>query len=118
VATGQPVISVDTRKKELVGAFANKGGGATQRFARGVQIHDFVDQAWPCGPLKASTTGGHEGFVGIGTDNHTAFAVTTIGRWWEASAQRPTTRPPGCSSPPMPGAPTAFANCASNRAPV
>ncbi len=82
----QPVISVDTKKKELVGNFANKGrewqpGGSPTE----VEVHDFVDptlgRAVPYGVYDLSA---NQGFVGVGTDNDTAaFAVNTIGRWWD-----------------------------------
>jgi hypothetical protein len=84
-ATGDPVISVDARKKELVGNFANKGAewmpeGAPER----VSVHDFADKdlgkATPCGiyDITANT-----GWVNVGTDADTgAFAVESIRRWW------------------------------------
>ncbi|GAA2967015.1 ISAzo13 family transposase [Streptomyces enissocaesilis] len=82
---GQPVISVDTKKKELVGDFHNSG-----RFWRPtgdpvpVRVHDFADpqlgKAIPYGiyDLVANT-----GWVNVGTDHDTAaFAVESIRRWW------------------------------------
>jgi hypothetical protein len=84
-AEGDPVISVDTKKKELVGNFAN--GGAEWEPAgdpRRVNMHDFADKelgkAVPYGvyDLTANT-----GWVNVGTDADTgAFAVESIRRWW------------------------------------
>jgi hypothetical protein len=82
---GQPVISVDTKKKELVGAFKNvgrewrpKGDPDT------VKIYDFVDpelgKAIPYGVYDLSS---NQGWVSVGVDHDTArFAVETIRRWW------------------------------------
>ncbi len=82
----QPVISVDTKKKELVGAFANKGRewqpkGRPER----VQVHDFPDQeVGKAVPYGVYDLGANEGWVGVGDDNDTAaFAAATIARWWE-----------------------------------
>ena len=82
---GQPVVSVDTKKKELVGNYRNSG---EQWCPKGcpveVQVHDFADpelgKAIPYGvyDLTANT-----GWVSIGVDHDTAaFAIATIGRWW------------------------------------
>ncbi|MEV0185927.1 ISAzo13 family transposase [Streptomyces sp. NPDC050625] len=83
--SGQPVISVDTKKKELVGAFKNSG--RQWRPAADpvlVNVHDFADprlgKAVPYGiyDLAANT-----GWVNVGTDHDTAaFAVESIRRWW------------------------------------
>ena len=86
-AAGDPVISVDTKKKELVGQYRNAGrqwrptGAPVQ-----VQTHDFPDRdlgkAIPYGiyDLAANT-----GWVGVGTDHDTAaFAVACLRRWWYA----------------------------------
>ena len=85
VAAGQPVISVDTKKKELVGEFANKGteyqpAGEPER----VSTHDFVDpdlgRAIPYGVYD---TINDEGWVSVGDTADTAeFAVASIRRWW------------------------------------
>ena len=81
----EPVISVDTKKKELVGAFKNAG----QRWLpRGqpdqVQVHDFVDKdLGRANPYGVYDIGADEGWVSVGTDHDTsAFAVQTIRRWW------------------------------------
>jgi hypothetical protein len=86
VAAGQPVISVDTKKKELVGDFKNGGreyqpAGQPER----VNVHDFPDQdlgkAIPYGIYDVST---NTGWVSVGVDHDTsAFAVATLRRWWE-----------------------------------
>jgi hypothetical protein len=87
---GQPTISVDTKKKELVGAFKN--GGRTWRPAgtpEPVQVHDFIVPATPTGGGKAIPYGIYdlhrdEGWVSVGIDHDTAsFAVHAIGRWWQ-----------------------------------
>ena len=86
LAAGQPVISVDCKKKELVGDFANGGAewepeGKPTR----VGVHDFPDpemgKAIPYGVLDI---GANEGWVNVGDDHDTpAFAVASIARWWE-----------------------------------
>lgn len=82
---GQPVISVDTKKKELVGPFAN-GGREWQ--ARGcpeeVRVHDFLDrERGKATPYGVYDLAANEGWVSVGTDHDTAeFAVATIRQWW------------------------------------
>ena len=85
LAAGQPVISVDTKKKELVGQFKNGGRewqpeGEPER----VQVHDFVDaELGRANPYGVYDIGADEGWVSVGTDHDTsAFAVQTIRRWW------------------------------------
>lgn len=82
---GQPVISVDCKKKELVGDFANKG---REYHCKGkpenVRVYDFPDKdlgkAIPYGVYDITE---NEGWVSVGTDHETAqFAVETIRRWW------------------------------------
>jgi transposase len=94
-AAGDPVISVDTKKKEQVGEYGN--GGRTWRPAGDpvrVRDHDFPgpDKAIPYGiyDLAANT-----GWVNVGTDHDTAaFAVESVRRWWSArgSADYPAAR--------------------------
>jgi transposase len=81
----QPVISVDTKKKELIGDFKN-GGREWQPAGQPeqVRVHDFIDPALgkvnPYGVYDLTT---NEGWVGVGIDHDTAeFAVQTIRRWW------------------------------------
>jgi len=87
----QPVISVDTKKKELVGNYANNG---QQWLPRGkavkVQGHDFPDPSVPRAyPYGVYDLGRNRGFVNVGTDHDTAaFAVESIRRWWQAEGRR------------------------------
>jgi Rhodopirellula transposase DDE domain len=83
---GQPVVSVDTKKKELVGDF--KGGGREWQ-PRGqpeeVRTHDFPDKglgkAIPYGVYDVTN---NQGWVSVGIDHDTAqFAARSIRRWWE-----------------------------------
>ena len=86
LAENQPVISVDTKKKELVGDFKNAGREwRPQGEPEDVRVHDFLikdlGRAVPYGiyDLAANT-----GWVNVGIDNDTAaFAVQTIRRWWQ-----------------------------------
>jgi hypothetical protein len=87
---GQPVISVDTKKKELVGSFRN--GGREWR-PEGepamVSTHDFPDQelgkAIPYGVYDVAA---NAGWVNVGTDHDTAaFAVESIRRWWDSAGE-------------------------------
>jgi Rhodopirellula transposase DDE domain len=87
LSRGQPVISVDTKKKELVGAFKNAGqewrpAGDPEQ----VKVHDFVDaQLGRASPYGVYDIGADQGWVSVGTDHDTAsFAVQTIRRWWFA----------------------------------
>jgi DDE family transposase len=87
---GQPVISVDTKKKELVGAYANKGREWQPKAEPvRVDVHDFPDPAvGKAVPYGVYDLGANEGWVGVGADNDTAaFAVNTIRRWWETVGQ-------------------------------
>lgn len=83
---GQPVISVDTKKKELVGDFKN-GGREWQPKGKPeeVRVHDFLDKklgkAIPYGVYDIT---GNEGWVSVGIDHDTArFAAEAIRRWWD-----------------------------------
>jgi hypothetical protein len=88
---GIPVISVDTKKKELIGNYDNAGRqwrAARQPLA--VQGHDFpspeVPRAYPYGIYDI---GRNAGFVNVGTDHDTgAFAVASIRGWWRAEGKR------------------------------
>ena len=86
-STEQPVISVDTKKKELVGQYKNGGSqwrpsGNPQR----VKTHDFPDsQLGKAIPYGVYDIGADSGWVSVGADHDTAaFAVATIRRWWQA----------------------------------
>ena len=86
LAAGQPVISVDTKKKELVGSFKNPGREwRPQGTPEEVRVHDFLieelGRAVPCGVYDLAA---NAGWVGVGVDGDTAaFAVQTIRRWWQ-----------------------------------
>lgn len=87
LAGGQPVISVDTKKKELVGAFKNPGGTWRPKGRpEAVNVYDFVDPALGrANPYGVYDLAADEGWVAVGTDHDTAaFAVQTIRRWWQA----------------------------------
>ena len=88
---GEPVISVDTKKKELVGDFANRGkewrpGGDPEQ----VRVHDFIDkQLGKAIPYGVYDVGRNEGWVNVGIDHDTAeFAVESIRRWWRRMGRR------------------------------
>jgi hypothetical protein len=83
---GQPVISVDTKKEELIGPFKN-GGREWQPKGEPeeVVVHDFVDETLgkviPYGVFDLSL---NEGWVSVGIDHDTAqFAAQAIRRWWQ-----------------------------------
>jgi hypothetical protein len=88
---GEPVISVDTKKKELIGNYQNQGRQWRQAgTAAKVNGHDFpgpdVPRAYPYGIYDL---GCNVGFVNVGTDHDTgAFAVASIRGWWRAEGQR------------------------------
>jgi Rhodopirellula transposase DDE domain len=83
---GQPVISVDTKKKELVGNFKNGGREwRPQGEPEEVRVHDFMDKqlgkAIPYGSYDVTQ---NEGWVSVGIDHDTArFAAEAIRRWWK-----------------------------------
>ena len=81
----QPVISVDTKKKELVGNFKN---GGREYHLKGnpekVLVHDFIiPEKGKANPYGVYDISRNEGWVSVGTDHDTsAFAVESIRRWW------------------------------------
>ena len=82
---GLPVISVDTKKKELVGNFQNEGRQwRRKKDAERVKGHDFPDPSVPRAyPYGIYDLGQNTGFVNVGTDHDTAtFAVASIRGWW------------------------------------
>jgi hypothetical protein len=83
---GQPVISVDTKKKELAGEFKN-GGREWQPSEQPelVRVHDFLSEAiGKAIPYGVYDVGANQGWVSVGTDHDTAeFAVATVRRWWQ-----------------------------------
>jgi hypothetical protein len=81
-----PVISVDTKKKELVGNFKNRGQEwQPQGEPELVDVHDFPDDAvGKAIPYGIYDIGANDGFVSVGTDHGTpVFAATTIEAWWQ-----------------------------------
>ena len=82
---GQPVISVDAKKKELVGNFANKGREYRPKGrAEKVRTHDFADkELGKVCPYGVYDMTDNRGWVSVGVDHDTAqFAVESIRRWW------------------------------------
>jgi transposase len=87
MAAGNPVISVDAKKKELVGEYHNKGQtwrpkGDPEK----VKVHDFVDPTLGrANPYGIYDIQDNNGWVSVGADHDTAsFAVESIRRWWHA----------------------------------
>ncbi len=88
---GEPVISVDTKKKELVGNYENKGRQWRQsKSPIKVNGHDFPDPEVPRAyPYGIYDLGRNSGFVNVGTDHDTGtFAVASIRGWWRAEGCR------------------------------
>jgi hypothetical protein len=91
LAARRPVISVDTKKKEILGNYRNDGQQWRQaKSPHKVKVHDFptpsVPRAYPYGIYDL---GRNTGFVNVGTDHDTgAFAVASIRGWWRAEGQR------------------------------
>ena len=90
LAAGEPVISVDTKKKELVGDFKNAGrtwrpSGEPEE----VRVHDFlIEELGRAAPYGVYDLAANAGWVGVGMNNDTAaFAVQTIRRWWREVGQ-------------------------------
>ena len=90
IAAGEPVVSVDTKKKELVGDFKN--GGREWR-PKGdpepVRVHDFKDpELGKVNPYGVYDVAANTGWVSVGTDHDTAaFAVNTIRSWWNTTGR-------------------------------
>jgi hypothetical protein len=86
-----PVISVDTKKKEILGNFANKGRQwRKSKSPERVNSHDFPDPLLPRAfPYGIYDIGQNTGFVNIGTDHDTSvFAVASIRGWWINEGKR------------------------------
>jgi len=93
LAAGEPVISVDTKKKELIGNYANGGTewqptGEPER----VKVHDFADRALgefaKAIPYGVYDIANNQGWVNVGDSADTAeFAVNSIRRWWMTLGQ-------------------------------
>lgn len=88
---GQPAISVDTKKKELIGDFKNTGREwRPQGRPRRVRVHDFmIPEKGKAIPYGVYDLARNEGWVSIGIDHDTAaFAVKSIQRWWRTMGRR------------------------------
>ena len=86
LSLGEPVISVDTKKKELVGPFKNGGKELRPKGEpEAVRVHDFrIPELGRVSPYGVYDLGQNEAWVSVGTDHDTsAFAVESIRRWWQ-----------------------------------
>ncbi|MDR1038941.1 MAG: ISAzo13 family transposase [Deltaproteobacteria bacterium] len=86
IEIGEPVISVDTKKKELIGNFKNNGREYRKiGDARKVLDHDFpISELGKVAPYGIYNLNNNTGFVNLGTSHDTAeFAVESISRWWD-----------------------------------
>lgn len=89
-AAGDPVVSVDTKKKELVGDFKNSGREWQPKGRpEGVRVYDFIDpQRGKVAPYGVYDVGANQGWVSVGITHDTAaFAVESIRRWWREMGQ-------------------------------
>lgn len=87
---GMPVVSVDCKKKELVGDFKNAGREWQPKGQpEEVRVHDFVDPVLGKAiPYGVYDVGRNLGWVSVGVDHETsAFAVETLRRWWQTMGQ-------------------------------
>lgn len=87
---GEPVISVDGKKKELVGEFKNGGRELRPKGQpEEVRVHDFlIPEKGRVTPYGVYEMGRNVGWVSVGVDHDTAaFAVETIRRWWKSMGQ-------------------------------
>ena len=90
LSLGEPVISVDTKKKELVGPFKNGGRELRPKGApEQVLVHDFlIPDLGRVSPYGVYDIAQNEAWVSVGTDHDTAaFAVESIRRWWRGMGQ-------------------------------
>jgi hypothetical protein len=91
LAAKRPVISVDTKKKEILGNYQNEGQQWREaKSPHRVNVHDFPDPSVPRAyPYGVYDLGRNTGFVNVGTDHDTgAFAVASIRGWWRAEGRR------------------------------
>jgi hypothetical protein len=91
LAANEPVISVDTKKKELVGNFKNGGREWRPKGSpEAVKVHDFIDpKLRRAVPYGVYDIGNNVGWVSVGTDHDTAcFAVNAIRRWWRTMGRK------------------------------
>ncbi len=90
IAAGEPVISIDCKKKEIIGQFTN---GGKQWRPKGdpeqVNVHDFMDKVLGKAiPYGVYDVGANTGWVSVGVDHETAaFAVNTIRFWWNTAGK-------------------------------
>lgn len=97
IAKGEPVLSVDTKKKELVGDFKNAGKELRRkRDPEPVRVHDFeIKELGKVAPYGVYDIAANQGWVNVGIDADTAaFAVESIRRWWRrlGNARYPATK--------------------------
>ena len=86
LGSGDPVVSVDTKKKELVGRYKN-GGREWQPKGEPeqVEVYDFIGEAGKAIPYGVYDVAANAAWVSVGRDHDTAaFAVATLHRWWQA----------------------------------
>ena len=91
LAAGEPVISVDAKKKELVGDFKNGGREWQPKGEReDVRVYDFpIKELGRVTPYGVYDLGANDGWVSVGIDHDTAaFAVATIRRWWKTMGRQ------------------------------
>jgi hypothetical protein len=91
LAAGEPVISVDTKKKELIGDFENQGREWQPKGQpEPVRVHDFIDKdLGKAIPYGVYDVGRNEAMVNVGTDHDTAeFAAASILQWWKAMGRK------------------------------
>ena len=90
LTAGQPVISVDTKKKELVGAYTNGGREyQPQGCPTPTNTYDFLGEGGKAVPSGVDEVGTNTGWVNVGTDADTGmFAVESIRRWWSTIGSR------------------------------
>lgn len=86
---GQPVVSADTKKMELVGRYANRGREwQPAREPEQVDVYDFIGEQGKAIPYGAYDVAANTAWVSVGRDHDTAaFAVSTLRRWWKTMGQ-------------------------------
>lgn len=90
MAAGDPVVSVDTKKKELVGDFKNAGRELRPKGdPEKVRVYDFIlEDKGKVAPYGVYDIAKNEAWVSVGTDHDTStFAVETLRRWWKSMGQ-------------------------------
>ncbi len=121
IAAGEPAISVDPKKTELVGDFKNPGRELRPKGRpEPVRVHDFaLSEQGKVAPYGVCDLAANQGWVSVGVDaDPAAFALESIRRWWYRAlvvqgaggtglARPATPRPSGSSSPPIAAAATA-----------